>query len=259
MRQSIVSHDTTNGFVIISVETKGDKSNKQAEDIVRESILTFFSAKTHNVPLLAVQEAIVFANKKLYFDADHNDNLLGERLNCAIVLIREKQVYHAYVGDNNFFIKKKGILTRITPGVSLVEDDDLFETDPVNSSVIDADLKISICDYPFNPETGDVLVLTSNSYVSTNDDVVHEIVAKSESCQGMAMAFLQYFLQNKFKRSLSFIIVKFNLLGGRDDGTSSISYAYDSWMNKVINLITSPIALLIMLGLIILLFIGYIY
>lgn len=232
--------DTQNGFVIISTQIENAEQNKQAINIVQESIISFFSKKTHKRPHLAVHEALLYANRELYMSATQNEKLKGLKLSCLVILIREKLVYYAYAGKANFFIKSEEKLSRITPGKIQNENDILEEAGYINSSEINPDLEIVVCKQPYLPKTNDYIFICSDEYVKESDRYVKEVIDKNPNLQKTAVEFAQYSLnQHNLKARLTFLLLRFNIKGGKHTLAGSFEYQYGNFIGKTIAFITS--------------------
>ncbi len=244
--------ETRNGFVIVATEVEKKHNNKQAVQLVKNSIINFFSKQTHPRPKDAVKEAILYANRQLHLEATQNENLMGEKISCLVVLIREKQVFYAYTGTNNLFIKTDGILNRITPGKSRTEDDDLSETSYLNSSELNPNLKITVCKQPYIPSTDDYLFVCSDAYAEVSDDYIKSVVTKEKNMQEMAIELAKYALKEaNIKTRLTFLLLKFDLKGGKHTLSGSFEYLYANFIGKIIaTIISTPV--LIFLGIVIL-------
>lgn len=252
-----IYRETQNGFVIISTEIENDNKNKHAIEIVRDSIISFFSKKTHKRPLTAVKEAILYANKELYLQATQNKFLKGIRLSCLVVLIREKQLFWAYAGTSNFFIKTSEDIQRITPGKSRTASEDLSETNHIISSELNPHLEISVCQQPYNPKTDDYLFICSDEYVRENDDLVKEYLMKEQDLQKVAIDFAKYALaERNLKSRLTFLLLRFDIKGGQYTLAGTFEYIYGNFLGKLIAYITST-PVLIALALIVLFLIWY--
>ncbi len=233
--------DTQNGFVIVSTEVEKKHKNKQAVELIKNSIISFFSKRTHRRPLIAVKEAILYANRQLYLEATQNKNLMGEKISCLVVLIREKQVFYAYTGTNNLFFKEFGDLRRITPGKSRTEEDDLSETSYINSSELNPNLKVTVCKHPFNPSSDDYLFVCSDTYAERSDDYIKSVVNKDKDMQEMAIELAKYALsENNIKTRLTFLLLKFNMKGGKYTNSGSFEHLYGNFIGKIIATIISP-------------------
>jgi len=233
--------DTQNGFVIVSTEVEKKHKNKQAVKLIKDSVISFFSKRTHKIPLSAVKEAILYANRQLYLEGTQNENLTGEKISCLVVLIREKQVYYAFTGTNNLFFKEFGEFKRMTPGKSRTEGDDLSETSYINSSVLNPNLKITVCKQPFVPNTDDYIFVCSDSYAERSDDYIKSVVNTDKNIQEMAIDLAKYALEeNNIKTRLTFLLLRFDLKGGRHTRSGSFEYLYGNFIGKILATMISP-------------------
>lgn len=240
-----IYRETQNGFVIISTEVENGSQNKHAIEIVRDSIISFFSKKTHKKPLVAVKESLIYANKELYLQASQNKFLKGTKLSCLIVLIREKQLFYAYAGTSNFFIKKGDELQRITPGKSKTEDDTLSETNYINSSDLNPHLEVSVCQQAYNPASDDYVFICSDEYVKESDAYVNEVMMKNTNIQKIAIDFAKYALtERNLKSRLTYLLLRFDIKGGQHTLAGSFEYLYGNFFGKLIATITSTSVLI---------------
>lgn len=243
----IAHEETQNGFLAIAAQETTEEHNKHALDVVKDSILTFFRKRTQQQPMLAIREAIVYANKQLYYAATHNPNLLGQRINCVIVLFREKQLFYSYIGDNNLFLKNERGIKRLTPGKSLTEEDELSEVDLINSSIYDMGMNVSIIDKPYSVKTGDQLLLCSDAFVKASDDFVQDVFGSERDIQEKGIEMLQFSDDKDVqKTSYSFLLVHFKLIGGEYTDTGSMEYMYGNFIGKIVDFVTSTLFLVIL-------------
>ncbi len=251
--QSLANKETANGFLVVSAEIESENHNQHAVNIVLRSVVNFFESRKHDNPIDALKDAVQQANRQLYFSATHDDNLKGITLSIIAALIRDKQLYYAYVGNNNLFHASNGSVKRLTPGVSQVEDDEMEEIPLVNSSRIDPDLTINVSDRPVTPENGDYFLICPKSYVYTSDDFIVDIFGKKCNLDDMAGKMLTEALGRSDKRPKTFSIIQMNLIGGKGSDEDDISRLYGGILAKLISFMTSPIALIGMGGFIIIL------
>ncbi len=254
--------ETTNGYVIISAEAETDIPNRHVLDRFRESVIDYFRTKNHRNPRTAVREAINHAQRQLYFYGQHDDRSLGKTLSCLVVLIHEKLVYYAYVGNNNLFFKTGKGVQRLTTGVSMVENDELDEIPLVNSSILNLDLDIKVCTEPLNPDTDDCLLVCTREFVKTSDEEVDKILAEGSDIQQKAGGMLRFLIQDMLAvdqaEPMSFTLVRFHLQSGQGQVVDSSSFLYAGILNKLfaiaISVKTLLILLLVLIGLVLYLF-----
>lgn len=246
--------NTQNGFVIVSTEVEKKHKNKQAIELIKKSIISFFEKRTHKKPKEAVEKSILHANRELYLEATQNKNLMSEKISCLVVLIREKQVYYAYTGTNNLFFKINGELIRITSGKSRTEDDDLSETSYINSSQLNTNLKVGVCKEAFTPSTDDYIFVCSDAFVERSDDYVKSVLNNDKDIQKKAIQFAKYALkEEEISTQLAFLLLRFNLKGGRQTKSGSFEYLYGNLIGKIIaTIISTPV--LITLAVIVIIF-----
>ncbi|HAN76997.1 MAG TPA: hypothetical protein DCQ31_04090 [Bacteroidales bacterium] len=245
--QSLWNKETANGFLVVSAEIESRENyNRHAIVIVLESIRNFFEKSKINNPSDALKEAILQANRQLFFAAEHNFSLKGITLSVLVALIRDKQVYYAYVGNNNLFYASGQKIKRLTPGISQVEGDEHEEIPLVNSSIIDSSLKINASIDPITPENGDYFIICPKTYVYTSDDFVVNLLKDGGNLDTMAGKMLKEALEHPETEAKTFAIIKMNLLGGKGSAEDYLTHLYGGIISLIIRFITSPIALAIM-------------
>jgi len=256
--RSVVHKNTQNGFVIVSTEDHSESPNNHAIKIIQDSIFSFFDKKTHKTPLNAIKQAIIFANKALFFYASHNQMLKGKRLSCLVVLIREKQILYGYVGKNNLFIQKKENLKRVTAGLAQTEESDLHETIYINSSVFEPNMKIRVCDRPVLPATNDLLLVCSSSFVSITDDVVLDLFNNETNLQNIGIKLAGIASSYYKKQNATFNIVRFKLKGGTYTIAGTLEYLYGNLISKIVAIITSTPVLIVLAALVVIIMFLYV-
>jgi len=248
--------ETQNGFVIVTARIENEQISQAAVNIVINSVISYFSKRTSKRPLEALQEAILFANKQLYIEATQNSNLIGKKLSCMVVLIREKRIFYAYVGTNNLFIKERNKIIRLTPGKSRLEGDDYSETSYINSSEYKNSLKIFVCKEPVIPETDDLVFICSDDFVRESDDFIKQNLASPEKIETISTKLVKYaFAEENKKSELTFLLLRFDIQGGKYTLAGSFEYLYANLISKIIAFITSVPALIILAVIIIILLI----
>lgn len=255
----IVNKQTQNGFVIVSAQDHSDEQSKHAIKIIQNAIFSFFEKKTHKIPFIAIKQSILFANKKLYYHANQNELLKGKILSCLVILIHEKQIYYAYVGKNNLFLKQDDKLVRLTPGISQDENQELHETTYINSSIIDQNLNIRSIDKPILPDQNDKIVVCTNNYVNTSDDVVLEIINNKSGIQQEGIELTKWANENSEVELSAYNIIEFDLQGGRYTISGSLDYMYGNFINRVVDFITSTPVLIVLTIIIVIILLFYIF
>lgn len=242
--QCLENKETSNGYLVVSTEIESDNYNQHAINIVIESVVNFFEDTKHdNIPE-AMKSAVLQANRQLFFFASHNENLKGITMSILVTLVRDKQLFYAYVGNTNLFHASEGKVKRLTPGVSQVEGDEMEEIPLLNSSKIDPDLAINVCDRPVVPDNDDYFLVCPKAYVYTSDEIVEQVLEKNNGLDKMGEIMLQTALSQRNTLPKTFSITHMNLIGGKANETDDISAMYGGFLSKIVSFMTSPFALL---------------
>ncbi len=252
---SLAYKKTLNGFLIVYTEENKIISGSNVIKITTDSLINFFSKQFYIDTYDALNESLKYANKQLFYYTKRNDLFRNKKLNCLVLLIREKQIYYAYVGITSLYIKSKEGTWRVTPDIVKTDTENYKESrSSLNSIDITDKIPVVICENPILPSRGDMLCVVSNSAAKGkgNKNII-DIIDEKSTINDKGVKIVKLLKSMEEKPNVAFILVNFLLTGGKYSEFNSFNFRFGYIIRRIINLITSTAALLILLGIVILL------
>lgn len=113
--------DTLNGHVFVVCDGMGGHlGGELASETAVEAVGFFFNEKYYKNPFEAVENAIIFANQKVYTRAKQNTEYYNMGTTVVLVLIRDDRVYYGHAGDSRLYVFSHKHLKQLTKDHSYV-------------------------------------------------------------------------------------------------------------------------------------------
>ncbi|RLD62479.1 MAG: Stp1/IreP family PP2C-type Ser/Thr phosphatase [Bacteroidetes bacterium] len=113
--------DTFNGHIFVVCDGMGGHQGGDiASETAVEAIGDFFNATYHKNPFEAIENAISFANQKVYNRSKQSPELYGMGTTIIFVLIRDDRVYYGHAGDSRLYAFSQNSLKQLTRDHSYV-------------------------------------------------------------------------------------------------------------------------------------------
>ena len=168
--------DTLNGHVFIVCDGMGGHtSGEVASEKAVEAVGEFFNSRYFKNPFLAVENAIHFANKKVYNISKNNPEYYNMGTTLVLVLIRDNRAFYGHVGDSRLYAFRKNQLIQLTRDHSyvnkLVDEKIITEkealTHPAKNEITRAiglidQIEPEVANSAYIPQEGDILLLCSD-------------------------------------------------------------------------------------------------
>lgn len=251
-----ITYDTTpNGLLVVFSEESSSRQNISLLKIFNQTILAFFKKQYYVNAQQGIEAAFNYANKKIFYSSKHNFRLAGRKINCLIVLIRDKKIFYGSVGSCNLFIKNSMSIERLTPKQENFQNYQFIEIKSLKTSDLEQKLEINTNNSPYFPFKGDIVIITSPSYTQNSDDIINEIFSENIEIEKACFSLLEHYSENKEIENPNFVLVKLNFKGGNYSNKGTFGFYYENFFQKIINAITSVPVLILLAVLVIALFI----
>jgi serine/threonine protein phosphatase PrpC len=155
----------------------------------------------------ALSEALYFANLQIIGTAAEHPELEGMGTTACVLLVQDKQVWPAHVGDSRIYlyVAKTRQLHRLTKDHSYVQglvDQGLItdaeaETHPNKNRILKAlgikeELHPDVCEHPVLPAKGDIFLICSDGLSGMVNDVeIQDVLARTPNLQQAAAELLE--------------------------------------------------------------------
>jgi serine/threonine protein phosphatase PrpC len=165
-----------NGDLIIVCDGMGGHvGGATASQMAVKNFIEFFSREYYPNPIIALHNAIVFANEQIYARAQVETELKGMGTTCTLALIRGDEAFIGHVGDSRIYLKTEEKLHRITKDHSFVQQlvdqgiikDEEAEDHPRKNEILRAlgireSVEPEVAASPVLPKEGDVFLLCTD-------------------------------------------------------------------------------------------------
>lgn len=220
--------DTLNGHIFVVCDGMGGHlSGDIASEIAVEAIGEYFNIRYYKNPFLAVENAIIYANKKVYNHAVNNPDCYNMGTTIVLILIRDNRVFYAHVGDSRLYILKKNRLKLLTRDHSyvnkLVDEKRITEkealTHPLRNEITKAlglmpDVEPEVANSAFIPHENDVLLLcTDGLNTMISDETIERILLEEESIENKANKLILSALDKGGADNISVQLIRFHNIG----------------------------------------------
>ncbi|MDE6697183.1 MAG: Stp1/IreP family PP2C-type Ser/Thr phosphatase [Muribaculaceae bacterium] len=208
------SHDiaalTPNGDVFVVCDGMGGHvGGKQASFIAVKSIIEYLKKERYSEPVLALNNALQFANMQILGYASEHPELRGMGTTACIVLLQESEAYIAHVGDSRIYLYlgKEKQLHRITKDHSFVQTlvdagqitDEEAEHHPNKNRILKAlgikpDLVPSFD--KVQPKNGDIFLICSDGLSGMiSDSIIRDVMMQNRSIEGKGETLINLALE----------------------------------------------------------------
>jgi len=224
---------SSNGEVFLVCDGMGGHAGGEiAAKIAVESIIDFFKAKQYENLIIALNDAILYANARILDRADRNPELRNMGTTLVIVLIsNNNELYFAHIGDSRIYILSKSKLYQLTKDHSyvqyLIDSGTILESEGANHPQrnkiqkalgLSLDIQPTVCEKVCIPTRDDIIMLCTDGLLNhvVDQDIEKVLIQKKLS------------LQDKTDQ----LIELANLNGGSDNITVQLIQIPDSQYNK---------------------------
>ncbi|MCF6239945.1 MAG: Stp1/IreP family PP2C-type Ser/Thr phosphatase [Bacteroidales bacterium] len=233
--------DTLNGHVFVVCDGMGGHMGGEvASEMAVEAVGEFFNTRYYKNPFLAVENAIIFANQKVYNHAINNPDCYNMGTTIVLVLIRDNRVFYAHVGDSRLYIFKKNKLKLLTRDHSyvnkLVDEKKITQKEalnhPLRNEITKAlglfpNIEPEVANSAFIPNEGDILLLCSDGLNTMLDDqIIEKILSGKEAIEDKAAKLIQSALDNGGTDNVSVQLIRFHNVSRIYEPVEKKEFAY---------------------------------
>jgi len=190
--------NTINGELFITADGMGGHvGGEVASKLAVESTIRFFMIKVYDNPIIALNEAVRYANAKILEHVSKNSELKGMGTTITILLYKSNEVYIAHVGDSRIYLLSNGKLHRLTRDHSYVQG--LVDSGAISASEakrhpdrnrlqkalgLTPDIDATVCTKAILPKKTDTFLLCSDGLCGlVNDMTIQQELNKPVSLQ----------------------------------------------------------------------------
>lgn len=162
-------------LVIVCDGMGGHVGGATASQMAVKNFIEYFSREYYSNPIIALHNAIVFANEQIYARAQVETQLKGMGTTCTLMLVRGDEVFIGHVGDSRIYLKTAEKLHRITKDHSFVQQlvdqgiirDEDAENHPRKNEILRAlgirdSVEPEVAAAPILPKVGDVFLMCTD-------------------------------------------------------------------------------------------------
>ena len=216
--------DTLNGHVFVVCDGMGGHlGGELASETAVEAVGFFFNEEYYKNPFEAVENAIVFANQKVYTRAKQNTEYYNMGTTVVLVLIRDDRVYYGHAGDSRLYVFSHKHLKQLTKDHSYVNqlvDRKVIsakeaESHPRKNEITRAlglseEIEPEVTSSAFLPDENDVLLLCSDGLNNMlNDKHIQKLLSTDESIEEKASLLIEGANNNGGIDNISVQLVQF--------------------------------------------------
>ncbi len=188
--------DTINGDIVLVCDGMGGHAGgEKASRLAVDSIINYLNEKKYQIPLNALSDSIIYANKVILDYASQHPELKGMGSTCVALLIKNDYCYYAHVGDSRIYVYSDGNLRQLTKDHSFVQSlvdagaitEIEAESHPRKNEITNA-LGLermqppSLCDEPYVPHKDDIILLCSDGLSGmVRNDQIKEVLRSNSS------------------------------------------------------------------------------
>jgi len=222
--------DTLNGHVFVVCDGMGGHaSGEVASEMAVEAVGEYFNSEYYKNPFLAVENAIIYANKKVFEHAKTKPEFHNMGTTIVLVLIRDNRIFYGHVGDSRLYIYKKNNIRQLTKDHSyvnkLIDEKRISKkealTHPLRNEITKAlglfsVVEPEVSNSAFIPKEGDTLLLCSdglNNMVS--DRHIEKILSGKENIKEKAETLIQAALDNGGIDNITLQLIRFHNIDSR--------------------------------------------
>lgn len=168
--------DSPNGDIYVVCDGMGGHAGGvEASNLAVKNILEYLKKEKYQNIVLALEQAIQFANEQVYLTAQNDPSLKGMGTTVTVLVMKDNKFYYAHVGDSRIYLLHENKLYRITKDHSFVQKlvdqgtitDEEAETHPQKNRLLKAlgvagNVEVEVCESPIMPQAGDMFMLCSD-------------------------------------------------------------------------------------------------
>ena len=215
--------ETPNGDVFVVCDGMGGHvGGKVASSIAVDAIMEYFGSEKKLYITDAMDEAIRYANRKIFEKAEAEPELSGMGTTIVLVVIQEDKTYIAHVGDSRIYLFSNNKLYRVTKDHSHVQQlidigaitPEEAETHPKKNIIlkalgIQADVEPEVAPEPLLLKNGDTLLLCSDGLSDmVNDSTIESVLQKGNDVKKTGDELLQLALNAGGKDNITLQLVR---------------------------------------------------
>ena len=214
---------TPNGHVFVVCDGMGGHvGGKEASKTAVEAIMEFFMKNQFIDIPKGMEQAIKYANKKVYEKSLHNPHLRGMGTTIVMAVINNDKIYIGHVGDSRIYLFSDNKLIQLTKDHSFVQN--LYEmgiiskrdmrTHARKNEITKAlglhpNVEPDIIQKPLLLKNGDVLLLCSDGLTDmVEDELIQKILMEKKNIKEAAHALMNAALNGGGKDNISFQLIK---------------------------------------------------
>ena len=197
-----LTNDQTNGngdVFVVCDGMGGHVGGATASKKAVECILEYFKNDTHPNPILALEEAISFANEQIFSLSQDNPELNGMGTTCTALLQKDDNVHIAHVGDSRIYLNTDSKLYRVTKDHSFVQKlvdagqlaDSEMENHPRKNELtralgISSNVEVEVSKKPLIVKNGDKFLMCSDGLCGlVNDPTISHVINKEKGFEAV--------------------------------------------------------------------------
>ena len=189
---------TINGELFVTADGMGGHVGGEiASKIAVESTISFFMIKVYDNPIIALNEAVRYANARILDHVSKNPKLKGMGTTITILLYKPNEVFIAHLGDSRIYLLSDNKLHRLTRDHSYVQGlVDSGAISPVEAKRhpdrnrlqkalgLTPDIDATVCTKAILPKKTDTFLLCSDGLCGlVNDMTIQQTLKKPVSLQ----------------------------------------------------------------------------
>ena len=215
--------ETPNGDVFVVCDGMGGHvGGKVASSVAVDAIMEYFGSEKKLNITDAMDEAIRYANRRIFEKADAEPELKGMGTTIVLVVIQEDKTYIAHVGDSRIYLFSDNKLFRLTKDHSHVQQlidigaitPEEAETHPRKNIILKAlgtqpDVEPEVAPEPLLLKNGDTLLMCSDGLSDmVNDKTIEEVLRKGNDVKSTGEELMQLALNAGGKDNITLQLIR---------------------------------------------------
>ena len=217
--------DTLNGHIFVVCDGMGGHAGGAiASEMAVEAIGAYFNEQYYKNPFSAVENAMLFANRKVYEAAKSNPALHNMGTTMVLAMIRDNRIYYGHIGDSRIYLYKKKALKLLTRDHSyvnqMVDEKRISEKEalnhPLRNEITKAiglfkDAEPEISNTAIIPYEGNILLLcTDGLNTMLEDKYIEQVLSSDKSLDDKAEELLSAALDFGGFDNVSLQLIRFH-------------------------------------------------
>ena len=215
--------ETPNGDVFVVCDGMGGHvGGRVASSIAVDAIMEYFGSEKKLYITEAMEEAIRYANRKIYEKAEEEPELKGMGTTIVLTVFQEDKAYIAHVGDSRIYLFSNEKLYRITKDHSHVQQlvdigaitPKEAETHPKKNIILKAlgineDVEPEVQKDPLLLKNGDILLMCSDGLSDmVNDNKIEATLQQTDNVKKAGEELMQLALDAGGKDNITLQLIK---------------------------------------------------